>query len=431
MHDTTNILRKADAEAEGLLGIVRMLVAAALAIALTLAARSPGRPQIEALDLQLIVAATVIASYFLVGVASYVIVRCGWYRMWMAWVTAILDVVLICGNVWLSVGNVGLNSRFALLFPSALMIPAILTFGALRFRPAIQIAMTVVTGILVVLIIFSNPATQISNVQLAEYVRITYGIPPNLIRVVLLLATGAIVAVAAWRARRLLDQIASEIRQRVNLTRFLPRGVADDTSDAAMQRLRTGRHATLAIMFIDIRDFTQLTENLGAAAASRLLTDFRSNVLDIVEARDGVVDKFIGDGALILFGIDQTADAAAGNATGAAIALLGRIERWNANRAARGKQTFAIGVGIHLGEVVVGAIGDDRRLEFTVIGDEVNVASRIEQATKSAGFKLLASDAIIERIGTASTERWQQLGKTAVRGRSAPLGLWGYPKPGR
>lgn len=431
MTDPTGIIRKADAEAEGLLGIVRMAIATVLGIALALAVNSSGRPDSSILDRQIALAVFIIASYFLLGLGTMVVVWLDRYKTWMAWVTAFLDVALISTNIWLSLANAGVSSLYALSFPSALMVPLILTFGSLRFRPSIQVAMTALAGILLVSIIFANPFPTPEDRLLLAHVTTTYGVPPNLIRTIMIVSTGLVIALAAWRARRLLERIAVEIERRTNLTRFLPSGVTEDTSDDAMQRLRAGKHATLAIMFIDIRNFTHMAEQMSPEAASQLLGDYRSNILDIVESHSGMVDKFIGDGALVLFGLSQSSQTAANQSVVAAIELLERLEKWNLRRATRRKPMIEIGIGLHMGSVVVGAIGDERRLEFTVIGDEVNVAARVEQATKSTKFSLLATSAIITQANHPSMEGWRALGDVALRGREAPVHLWGYTSPER
>ncbi len=431
MTDTIGIIRKADAEAEGLLGIVRMAIATVLGIALVLAVSSSGRPDSSILDRQIALATFIIASYFLVGLGTSLVVWLNRYRLWMAWVTAFLDVALISSNIWLSLTNAGVSSLYALSFPSALMVPLILTFGALRFRPSIQVAMTLLAGLFLILIIFSNPGSSQADQLLLAHVTTTYGVPPNLIRTIMIVSTGFVVALAVWRARRLLERIAVEVERRTNLTRFLPSGVTENTSDDAMQRLRAGKHATLAIMFIDIRNFTQMVERMSPESASRLLGDYRSNILDIVEAHGGMVDKFIGDGALVLFGLNQSSKMAASQSVVAATELLERLDKWNLRRATRHKPTIAIGIGLHMGSVVVGAIGDERRLEFTVIGDEVNVAARVEQATKATKFDLLATSAIINEANAPSMDGWHELGDVALRGRESLVHLWGFAPPGR
>ena len=234
-------------------------------------------------------------------------------------------------------------------------------------------------------------------------------------------AVGAVVAISVWRARALLYRIAGESEQRLNLTRFLPRGVAEDMSDAQLARLRAGRRATLAIMFVDIRGFTNLAERTTPEETARILGRYREIVSDEVERGRGVVDKFIGDGALAIFGLEGTPGEAARSAIETGEALLARIAEWDLG----GDGPIRAGVGVHIGEVTVGVVGEERRLEFTVIGDPVNVAARIETMTKTTGHAMLASADVIEAAGAPRRE-WRDLGDAEVRGRAGGVRLWGY-----
>ncbi len=419
------MLRAADAKAEGLLGVVRMAVAVALAGALLLALNAAGRPDFPALELQINLAATIISAYFLLGLVTAAIVRVGAYAPWMAWVTATLDVLLIGANLWLNVRTSEISSLYMFAFPAALLPALVLTFGALRFRPSIQIWVTVLMCAVLVGVMFSDYRLVAFDAEPPARLLTTFAPPPNFVRLVMTLAVGAVVAVAVWRARGLLHEVLAAGEQRANLTRFLPAGVAADMSDDAIGRLRNGRTAPLVIMFVDIRGFTALAELATPIAVAELLTTFRKIIAAAVEDEGGVVDKFIGDGALVVFGMETPPEAAAAASLAAGARLLGEVDAWNAARGRNGAPAIRVGVGVHLGDVIVGAIGDDHRLEFTVVGDPVNVAARVEQMTKALPYRLLATDAVIQAAGGVAGD-WRDLGMNALRGRDAPVRLWGY-----
>lgn len=402
---------EADAEAEKLLGYVRMGVATLLAASILMAALSADRPEDAILARRLVFAMIGMAAYFIVGLAAILIVRAGRYRPWVAWATALCDVSLILWNFYGGVAFAGVDPLFAMALPAAFMVPLVLTFGALRFRPEIQIAATVFAIVALSWVVFSAPAPDFDPVASMLQVKTSYGVPPNGIRIVIVLSLGLIVALAVWRARRLLERVIAETEARANLTRFLPEGVADDMSDEAVARLRQSRRASIGVMFVDIRGFTTLAERLGPEASSELLTDYRAAILDAARDHDGVVDKFIGDGALVLFGLGERDGAA--DAVAAAEALARQFK----------DASYRVGIGVHYGEAMVGAVGDDRRLEFTVIGDVVNVASRIEALTKEEGVAALASSAA---IGAAGRDGWRSLGVRRLRGRSAEIELCAF-----
>ncbi len=149
-----------------------------------------------------------------------------------------------------------------------------------------------------------------------------------------------------------------------------------------MNDLRQGQQLPLAMMFLDVRGFTQMSEDMKPEETSVFLTDYRSIITDIAEQHGGIVDKFIGDGALVIFGIASSQQESAKASLEAAVDLNSRFEKWNMDREANDLGTFKVGIGLHFGNVFLGAIGDDRRLEFTVLGDNVNIASRVEQIPK-------------------------------------------------
>ena len=141
----------------------------------------------------------------------------------------------------------------------------------------------------------------------------------------------------------------------------------------------------------------------------------------------GVVDKFIGDSAMVVFGVPEPGPRDAANALDGARAKLAGVVSWNGERGATGDDAVRIGVGVHWGRVFRGAVGDTSRLEFTMLGDTVNVAARLEEATKRAGFPLVVSDALLMAAGLDPTaeDGWVALPDTAIRGRDGDVRHYG------
>nr|WP_281352010.1 adenylate/guanylate cyclase domain-containing protein [Microvirga makkahensis] len=184
---------------------------------------------------------------------------------------------------------------------------------------------------------------------------------------------------------------------RVNLTRYLPRELAPVLTEQAFASLRRGRRARVTVLFMDMRASTHFGETMDPAQLAIFITSFRRRVLRAASRHGGVIDKFTGDGALILFGVPGAGDDDAKRALDCGRTLLRLIARWNAKR--RFDPPVRIGIGIHTGEVFCGVVGDESRLEFTVVGETVNIASRIEQATKSVGCEMLASAETVREAG--------------------------------
>jgi adenylate cyclase len=152
-----------------------------------------------------------------------------------------------------------------------------------------------------------------------------------------------------------------------------------------------GETLTVTILFADIRSFSTLSEKMDAQSLVALLNEYFTEMVGAVTSEDGVVDKYIGDGIMVVFGAPVTKPDDAVRAARAAVKMRRGLVALNARLAARGIPPLAAGIGIHTGEVVAGNIGSEQRMEYTVIGDAVNLASRLESATKELGTPVLMS----------------------------------------
>jgi len=248
--------------------------------------------------------------------------------------------------------------------------------------------------------------------------------------VVLMLIVAALLAAAVWRSRRLvLRQVATE-QARSNLARYFSPNLVDRLAHAD-RPFDDPRSQNAAVLFVDLVDFTAMAETMEPERVFVLLRSFHHRMCRIVFAHDGTIDKYIGDAVLATFGTPQPGERDATNALRCALDMLGEVKRWNAKRAARGAATLDIGIGIHYGPVVAGNIGDERRLEFTVIGDVVNVANRIERLTRSYDRPIIVSGdlvAAVRREGGAGEllSVFTESQTLEVRGRRNPVPIWLY-----
>jgi adenylate cyclase len=196
-------------------------------------------------------------------------------------------------------------------------------------------------------------------------------------------------------------------------------------AEADVAALKQGRRQQAAILFADIRDFTARSESSDPRAIAEFLASFRGRATRAIEAHGGIVDKFVGDDVMGVFGVPIATPADAANALAAGQALQAEVAAWNKKRLRAGRRPVAIGIGIHYGQVFAGVIEGGERLEFTVIGDAVNTARRIEELTKTTGWPLLVSAELLEAAKTPAPSRdCQPLPVRMVRGRKESLQLF-------
>ena len=228
------------------------------------------------------------------------------------------------------------------------------------------------------------------------------------------------------RARRLAE------RQRRNLMRYFSPEVAERLMNTNAPGL-DDRVQTCAILFIDLVGFTGVNERLSPNEAMDLLRGFYRLTENAVLDHGGIVDKFMGDGAMAVFGIITPAPDDAANALKAARELATAMDGLNAELTRLGLTTLKIAMGLHIGPVLIGDTGGTRQFTYTVTGDPVNVASRLQHITRELGVTIAASDAIIEAArsvdGGRLVEGFVEMPLHTLRGRERPIGIWGWPAP--
>ena len=247
-------------------------------------------------------------------------------------------------------------------------------------------------------------------------------------QVVVFLVTAGSLATLVQRARRLVERQTSAERERANLSRYFSPNMVDELAQADQPLGPTQQQ--VAVLFVDMIGFTRLAESLAPPAVIALLREFNGRMQAAVFAHHGTVDKYIGDGVMATFGTPRAGAHDASNALRAARAMCEAMTAWNLSRTARGEAPVAIGVGVHYGTVVLGDIGGESRLEFAVLGDTVNVASRLERLTREIGATIVASDAVVATARTEDGDVESVLAGFApgppqtLRGRVGVVGIW-------
>ncbi len=246
--------------------------------------------------------------------------------------------------------------------------------------------------------------------------------------VVVLLIVAGILAAGAWRTRRLVLRQAVAARERANLARYFSPRIVDRLAEAD-EPLSQVRVQPVAVLFADIVGFTRRSERESPERIVALLRAFHARLEQAVFEHDGTLDKYLGDGIMATFGTPEAGPDDACNALAAAHAMLASIDAWNRERAGPGRDPVRLSIGIHYGEVVLGDIGSERRLEFAVLGDVVNVASRLEELTRSLESPLVVSDAAVRAARSRPAAAPALVGlwpaeAQRLRGRDQPVAVW-------
>jgi class 3 adenylate cyclase len=225
----------------------------------------------------------------------------------------------------------------------------------------------------------------------------------------------------AWMTDLVRRTMESEVGRSV-LSRFLPMRVVDAAHKSPLALISEPRTVDATVVVSDLRGFTTMAETLSPTEVLSFLSRIHGRLADIVAKHGGTVDKFLGDGMLAVFGAPDPLPDHSVRALEAVRDMVRAIEEI----AAEEGKDVRLGVGVHSGQVVAGCLGSGARLEFTVLGDTVNTASRLESMTKDKGVPVLVSEAAVSRaravLGDADLPvAVEPMGEVAIRGRKEPL----------
>jgi adenylate cyclase len=210
-----------------------------------------------------------------------------------------------------------------------------------------------------------------------------------------------------------LEDLTREKRIRVTMSRYLAKEVVDKLLESDEDAfLASSQQAT--VLFSDIRHFASITETLGADETVHMLNAYFTEMVDVVLRHGGILDKYIGDAIMAVFGAPLVVPRDADNAVAASIEMTRALDRYNQQRTSCGLEPIEVGIGISTGEVVAGSVGTAKRMDYTVIGESVNLAARLEGANKHYGTSVLVSDSTISQMKSALS--WREIDLMRVTG---------------
>ena len=218
-----------------------------------------------------------------------------------------------------------------------------------------------------------------------------------------------------------LEDISSEKRVKTTMARYMSKEVVDQLLEGGEAELG-GKNQHVSVLFSDVRGFTTISEAIGARETVKMLNEYFEVMVEVLFNNDGILDKYIGDAMMALFGAPFNGPKDADNAVNVANQMMVELDSLNKRRESVGGDPINIGIGVSTGEVIVGNIGSPKRMEYTVIGDSVNLAARLEGATKFYGVKILLSGSTVDELKHDTPLR--EIDLLQVKGKELPVTIY-------
>jgi len=337
------------------------------------------------------------------------------YPRWMRYVSTTLEVSVASGLLLIDLVDVGP------LYANSGAGPALYVVAVTAASLRLDSKLSLFSGVFGALQYFLLTSFVIRP-ALAKAGMPTYVADPVvvLVRSSFILAAGAFGDYSTRAARSLLFRLTNAAVQRDRLRGLFGMHVSEEVMKLLVAGgvPDGGERRAVTVCFTDIRGFTSLSETREPEELVRLLNLYFARMCEITSKHGGVVNKFLGDGMLIVFGAPTHLPDDARHAMAAAQEMLNESARMATHGEFPG---LRIGVGLHRGVVVVGNIGGDQRREYTVIGDTVNTASRVQDLTKQLSHGLLFTREVLDALGQGT---YESLGRHSVKGREAPLEIF-------
>ena len=346
------------------------------------------------------------------------------------------------GVIWLYLARVGNPPALAALSLSVDLLLLVATFHVSRYfgtptdQPQTLPFLTNIVGPVLVLALLLNTLRNSVALSLAggaaaltlylwTVLTLTTFHPAHIAVASVLGLAGVIGAASARQARKNLDTFA---RLQL-LRRYLPPEavlrVMREDPDAALAP--GGQLVTVTLLAADLRGFTAMSEDVSPSEVMSQLNAYHGAMINVIETHGGAIDKFIGDGTLVVFGMTGSKEAAATAAVECAGAMIDALGVHNRERAERGAMPLAMGIGVHTGPVIAGNLGiPGKRLEFTVIGDTVNTVSRLEGQTKGSGSPVIISAETAALLANKAPLR--ELTPVSLRGKAHAMAVYGLTR---
>ncbi|MCW9036172.1 MAG: adenylate/guanylate cyclase domain-containing protein [Alphaproteobacteria bacterium] len=422
-------IRCEQSQSERLIGWIQLAVVMVFAILYFLAPR-PNNP-----DLEFSPVPWVLASYL-----SFTLIRLylsyktdlpGWFII----LSVVADIALLMGTIWFFHLQYMQPPSFYLKSPTLLYVFIFIALRTLRFEARYIFLSGIFAAagwmILVIYVVTADPSDPMITRDYVEYITSnSVLLGAEFDKIISILLVTLILGFSVSRARALLVSSVRETQAAKSLSKFFSGPVAEKIAKSDQEiGLGHGIARDCTIMFLDIRGFTPLAASLTPSEQITLLTDYQAQVVPVIHDCNGIVDKYLGDGILASFGAVKENSSCAADALRAVEHLFERVDSWNQQRQDQGLSPIEINAAVTYGSIVFGVIGDDNHLEYTVLGDAVNQAAKLEKHVKSEESRAVISEVCLKialKNGYKGSDRWIAREKRAVSGVETPMNLYIY-----
>lgn len=388
------IIRQQD-QSEILIGWVQLAVVLTFAT-LYLVAPAPDNPEVRFDPIP-----TILGIYFSFTLLRLALAHRFRLAAWVLALSVMADMTLLMVTIWSFHIKYGQPPAFYLKAPTLLYVFIFIALRALRFQ-AKYVLLAGFTAALGWLILVGYAAYSAGGQITRNFVDYMTGnvilLGAEFDKVISILMVTLILAFAITRARAMLiGAIVKETEAR-ELSRFFDADVAAQIAGAETE-IKAGQGVMRdgAVLMVDIRGFTALAGKLSAQDLMALLGEYQSRIVPTIQEAGGTIDKFMGDGIMATFGATRPSQRPAADALRAVDAIVAQGRSWARERAARGEDAVDIGAGVAAGRLLFGAVGDATRLEYTVIGDPVNLAAKLEKQNKTENTVAITNLATYEQ----------------------------------
>ncbi len=408
--DIQELLRSAELDAEKTSAVIRVVVFVTLASVIFSADVSGGSSASIGV---------MIGVYGLGSILGLILAWRGVFHPRVPYLFVTFDVILVSAQILMLADLMGMGSSFTFALPAVGLIFVILVHASMRYRPWLVIY---AAGLFLAVLnfgglVFPQDQTITRGMRMMGQAGMGSLMLYQILPATLVVLAAFILFVTNRRTRALLMKSITQTNRAAKLSRYFSPNLANSLAEGNDAQLLAGRRVSAAVIFVDIRGFTSLGEAMTPEELSSFLSDFRNRLTRPIFELGGTVDKFIGDAIMAVFGTPIQRGDDAARAVNCALKILDAARVWSADRERLGKAPVEIGIGVHFGEVFAGALGGEQLLEYTVIGDTVNIAERLEGLSRTVGSPLVVSAALLDAAGEAQGKaQWRRLPSQQLKG---------------